>query len=268
VDVDGPTGPCVRLRGFHLVELGPLDEARRFAAPGAPRPSVLTEPEGPPEVADSPELAYGNAEAGDDAAPWLTDAELAALAARGTERRFRDRVAGRIAAKRALTDLLGVKASAIRLDAAPSGEPVVSVSDGQAARVSISHIDGHAVAAATRNGRVGIDLERVVERDPSFAETWLREEERALCVGDPRRETAIWCVKEAVLKALGTGMAIHPRDVVIVVLGDDDAWVELHGEAADRHADLGGAPLRITWSEPSPDEVLALVRMDGGDDPP
>ena len=87
-------------------------------------------------------------------------------------------------------------------------------------------------------------LEEVEERHPSFAETWFTPTEQARLVGADAL-TRAWAVKEAVLKALGTGMALSPRDVEVVALRETDAEVRLYGEAAARHAALGGAPLRV-----------------------
>src|SRR5690606_32435631 len=137
------SGPLLRLRGFEMVDRGPVPEKHRFEEPEGGRPVCF-----PVEGATS-----ARATADEDAKAWLTDEELAELRARGTERRIRDRVAGRIAAKRALTALTGVDPLAIRVRSAESGEPVAEVPGQPDVRVSISHREGHAVAVAVRGER-------------------------------------------------------------------------------------------------------------------
>ena len=62
----------------------------------------------------------------------------------------------------------------------------------------------------------------------------------------------MWCAKEAVLKALGLGMALHPREVVITRLGGPRVQVSLVGEAQAVWLAAGGGPL-----------VVRLARLDG-----
>jgi phosphopantetheinyl transferase len=110
--------------------------------------------------------------------------------------------------------------------------------------VTLSHTDGEAVALAVCHARAGIDLERVEARHPAFADEWFVPEERALGLDDAGL-TRAWAIKEAVLKALGTGMALSPRDVVVTSIALGEAHVELRGEAARLHQELGGAPIRV-----------------------
>jgi phosphopantetheinyl transferase (holo-ACP synthase) len=102
---------------------------------------------------------------------------------------------------------------------------------------------------ASTGGHPGIDLEVIAERPASFAATWFRPEERKLTGSDPRLESQVWAIKEAVLKSLGTGMRLSPLDVVVVQIGLSGARVELRGEALDRHQAMGAGAICIGLGE-------------------
>jgi phosphopantetheinyl transferase len=238
-----------------MVTKGPVPPDLRFPEPDGGRPTCFPVSRRRRGDADPP-IAEASAE--DDPRPWLTDAELGELKLRGTDKRVRDRVAGRIAAKRALAALTGVDPLRIRVWSAESGEPLAEVAGHPGARVSISHKDGRAVAAAVEDGGIGIDLERVERRDAPFSKTWFDDAERAIIAGDPTRETVGWAVKEAVLKLVGAGMACSPHDVHLLSIGEGSAEVELRGEVAVRHASRGGGEVRVRWV--GTDEVVVLVR--------
>jgi len=173
----------------------------------------------------------------------------------------RDRLAGRIAAKRALQRLTGVAPLAMRVHSAPSGEPIAEVPGHPGARVSVSHRAGHAVAVAVEVGRVGVDIEGVERRPDSFAMAWFDAEERALLGDDPVAQTIAWSAKEAVLKALGTGMALSPHGVRVRAIGGERVEVSLTGDALARHEALGGGSIHARWARVDPDEVVVTVRM-------
>lgn len=120
---------------------------------------------------------------GPAAAACLTAAELHACAALLGEDRRRDWRAGRLAAKRAVAHLRGVRPTARVL-------------------LSVAHAAGRAAAVASAGrGRVGIDLEREGSIHPSHARYFLTRAERSLV----RRFgiTTLWVLKEAAWKALG-----------------------------------------------------------------
>ncbi len=234
VDVVGESGRVMVLRGFRMVEAGPLPPGGEFDPPkgGFTRAVVA-------RVKSSKAQAKA-------AKAMLTEAERERLAARGTARRVADRTLGRAAAKEAISRLTGIPPLDFEIDNLESGEPVARHLEGlPMPHVSISHRDGQAVAVATPQGRAGIDLELVEARAPSFAETWFRPNEQRISGGDPRMESQVWAIKEAVLKVLGTGMRLDPRDVEVVDVSAGHATVRLWGEAATCHAALGGGELTI-----------------------
>jgi phosphopantetheinyl transferase len=133
----------------------------------------------------------------------------------------------RTAAKEAVAELLR---EAHGLDLLPAeieiltgerGAPVVAAPGierlGVVPVVSLAHTQGEAVALAALVGSgsddsIGIDIEHLSQRPPGFAEAALNEDERGLLSGvEPERADEwllrSWCAKEAVGKALGSGMA-------------------------------------------------------------
>jgi phosphopantetheine--protein transferase-like protein len=110
--------------------------------------------------------------------------------------------------------------------------------------VSITHTRGEGRAFAVRGARAGLDMEDVEARPESFVAEWFTDAERAWAHGDLDR-TVVWSVKEAVLKALGAGMALNPREIEVVGVEAGVATVRLRGEVAATHTRLGGAPMRV-----------------------
>ena len=93
---------------------------------------------------------------------------------------------------------------------------------------------------------MGVDLEQVEARHPSFVEEWFSEQESALLAGDPYRVTVAWSAKEAVLKALGQGMALNPREIQVLDIQGPEITLRLDGEVARAHEALGGAPFSVS----------------------
>jgi malonyl CoA-acyl carrier protein transacylase len=237
VDIDGLAGPILRLRDFRMVTRGDLPPGQRFPVPAGGRPTCFPAP---------PQRAEARATASEDPSAWLTPDELVTLQARGTARRVRDRIAGRIAAKRAISALTGRDPLTLRVVRRADGAPVVEAADGAPCAVSIAHRDGVGVAVAVRCGHIGVDLEAVAPRPASFAESWLTPGERALA-RDDASVTLVWAAKEAVLKALGTGLALPATSVEVTAIGPGTLSFALHGPAHDRWQALGGGPWVATW---------------------
>jgi phosphopantetheinyl transferase len=249
MDLSGTSGPLMRVRGFKMIEHGPLPPGDRFEAPEGGWPST-----GVDEV-----TAHAHTDQGPRA--WLREDELTALSARGTPKRIADRIAGRVAAKQALSRLTGVPPHAIRIPQAASGEPIAEVPGWPDVRVSLSHREGTAVAVAVRTGRVGVDLEAIGPRPESFVEHWFSVDERRVASGDAMTLTLMWAIKEAVLKALGTGMALRPQDVQVAEVGEGSARIQLRGDVLARHIFLGGGNLVVRWVRNAFNEVEVVARM-------
>ena len=113
-----------------------------------------------------------------------------------------------------------------------AGRPLVTLPDGRAMAVSLSHRTGVAVAALGDGPDVGIDLEVVEPRSETFAAMCLSDDERALGAGHDRDVfvARAWTAKEAVAKADGTGLQGRPKDFVVRQIDGDwtlvnDRWV-------------------------------------------
>jgi phosphopantetheinyl transferase len=165
------------------------------------------------------------------AARHLEPLETALISTRSSPKRRAEFIAGRIAARAAVSRLLGQLPSSssfliLREGVGPTGCPIVAMTgDSDAAatpHVSISHADGLAVAAACF-GRVGIDLASVQAQKHSFVDdtfstqeitqwaAWLHSERTsALTI------TTAFAAKEAALKWLGTGFALPLRAIEIL----------------------------------------------------
>lgn len=151
---------------------------------------------------------------------------------------------GRIAAKDAVrqwlaretgTEMLHPAAFAIEND--EKGQPLVkNIPEGQALpRLSISHSEERAVAIAQKDA-VGIDIERIVERDAQFLETIATHKERELLAGFLGSEynawiTRLWCAKEAVGKLMGTGVDTAPQEFEATDIGASGAISILHHQS-------------------------------------
>ncbi len=221
IDVDGPEGRIMRVRGFRMVEKGPLPPGDRLPVPEGGWPSASI-------------AASSESEA-------LPPGDREKMEARGTAKRRADRVAGQLAALRAVEAL--EPGAALAVDREPGGRPIV-VGGPPRLEVSITHTDGEALALAVRGARAGVDMEAITPRPASFVEEWFSETERGWAHTD-EAITVVWSVKEAVLKALGVGMALNPREIEVVGVEAGVATVRLSGEVLAAHTALGGAPIRV-----------------------
>lgn len=149
------------------------------------------------------------------AARYLHPRERALAATLTVDKRRVDFIAGRVAAQRALARL-GVATACVlpAADGAAAGAPrVIEGGASSAVALSIAHGAGWALAVAGRGLRLGVDVEAVEPRHPSFvAEAFAPGElaawSRALGqpADDARVVTAAWCVKEALLKLAQCGL--------------------------------------------------------------
>jgi phosphopantetheinyl transferase len=174
----------------------------------------------------------------------LTPAERDQFDRLGSDKRRRDWLAGRLAAKAAVAQWCRERAEPI-----PQEVELANDQDGAPyfpalprLRVSIAHGELGGVAAV-HTALVGVDAERVAPRDPAVLAHFARADEAA---PDAAAQTALWTVKEAVLKLLGLGFA----GGLLNVRWDGADRVKLFAAAAERWTELGGAEIVVEqWFE-------------------
>ncbi|MFY0564550.1 4'-phosphopantetheinyl transferase family protein [Archangium lansingense] len=179
---------------------------------GARRSERLTLPGGR-------EVVLGWGEVGREQDSALSPLEREGLARCRTDKRRQEFIAGRLAAHRALALLEpGLRAEVTAREEGPdSGRPLFSPERGLA--LSISHSAGLAVAAVSRGGALGVDLEQRVESGEAFLEEAFAPGEWEgyvpVCTGRMDPVTAAWAMKEAVLKVWGVGLRAPLQKVAV-----------------------------------------------------
>lgn len=187
-----------------------------------------------------------------------------------SEKRRRDRLAGRVAAKRALAAHFGsewglrVPPADIVLANDADGRPRLRRPrgpDGREPSFSLSHSAWGGVCAVAAPGRrVGVDLESVVARPREvLAFVAAPDELHAAAPSDPQAQARLWTGKEAVLKLLGLGLDADPR---MVEVRDAGAEVRLGGEPEQAWKRLGSPRISVEFSPQ--DDSLAAVAYTGG----
>ncbi|MCX5969115.1 MAG: beta-ketoacyl synthase N-terminal-like domain-containing protein [Cyanobacteria bacterium] len=127
----------------------------------------------------------------------------------------------------------------IRIDHDPRGRPFVS-QDGEPVLpwISLSHSNGAAVAIAS-DREMGIDLEPLSNRNAQL-NGYASDIEKALLAEFASQSPAeawdlkLWCAKEAVAKACGTGLQGRPRDFALVGVDPDGALLIEQAATAER----------------------------------
>ena len=117
------------------------------------------------------------------------------------------------------------------------------LADGATVPVSVSRAPGAVAAAATDGTAIGIDIEPADAAGfRGFAEVAVHPDEQI--PADPAEATRMWVRKEAVLKALGSGLRIDPRSIR---LAPDDR-----------------PPAVLAWSDRRPPTVVELIDLPAG----
>jgi phosphopantetheinyl transferase len=137
---------------------------------------------------------------------------------------------------------LDLHPAAFAIQADPDGQPMITSWPGPVPvpRISIAHSDGVAVAIAGETP-VGIDIERVAERDAHWLASFTTEAERRQLTtfGTAERTawiTRLWCAKEAFGKRLGHGVHHSGRDFEVRTMAADHGLRIFHapsGACAD-----------------------------------
>lgn len=205
----------------------------------------------------------------------LRNNEVAALTRLGRPEDRRTVIAGRALAKALLGAATGTAPGDWQLFTDARGAPHARAPAGrEAPRLSLSRTRGAVAAAVSLEGAVGVDIERHdAGLDGSAIATALFAPVDRETI-DAARDVndaffGVWTLKEAVLKALGTGFALPPAHVGILSLDPPRA-----GFAPDGYAEAPGwtlgtwtrGPFRIAAACPSKAEMeLRWMRVAQGD---
>ena len=152
----------------------------------------------------------------------------------------------RLAGKHAVRLWLGAEAAVapaladITIGNGPSGEPIVTfekelAAQGSQPAISISHVDGFAVAAASETrARLGVDVEgpdRVRNGSDLLRRVATSSEQSLVTRLNPGRDSEsaafVWCVKEAAAKALGISALASVHEMVVTHLSADGRHAKL-----------------------------------------
>ena len=144
-----------------------------------------------------------------------------------SEHRRHEWLFGRIAAKDAVRKCLLLRygrhlgAADVRIESDEAGKPspqgLWRKTCGARMDISITHTSGCVVAAAAPNASLGIDIENgsrtISEEFATFAFSQLEQEIAAESGDGATALFRFWCAKEALSKALGTGLRYGPGDL-------------------------------------------------------
>ncbi|MEM6533779.1 MAG: SDR family NAD(P)-dependent oxidoreductase, partial [Myxococcota bacterium] len=208
---------------------------------------------------------------------YLSPTERGRFDALKTRKRQLEWLAGRIAAKRLIREVhfsgegAVVSYAAITVQTNSLGAPEITIvgEKGEEPRVSISHSAGVAAALVAREPGLapGIDVEAIESRSDAFVRDYFTEFERGQIEREPARRdarvTAIWAVKEAIMKSLGIGARVDFRQIEVTLVDEGStlsATVEYRGKALERARELGAGAAQ-TVIETQGSRVIARVML-------
>lgn len=157
---------------------------------------------------------------------WLCKSEKDILSSFRFTKKRNDWLLGRWTAKHLIVQLTRGKLSESDIEILPSdsGAPEVSIQNSSnPVELSISHSSDHSFCIASlQKGSIGCDMEKIQARTHKFEEDYFTSCERRRLEHTNQQEHAIlsnliWCGKEAVFKALKTGLRRDTRSVEVSI---------------------------------------------------
>ncbi|OJX38149.1 MAG: hypothetical protein BGO78_08970 [Chloroflexi bacterium 44-23] len=173
---------------------------------------------------------------------WLSSEETTKLQQFKFPKRRNEWLLGRWVSKKvlmkAMPQISSIPLPQLSIKNEESGAPI-ALSNGSrlSGMLSLSHREDLATAAWTSQAdlRIGIDLEKIEPRSTAFIQDFFTKAEAAQVFSQPSENQAlaaclIWSGKEAILKALQTGLRIDTRQVEVafteLVIKEED-WQPL-----------------------------------------
>ena len=155
---------------------------------------------------------------------WLTAEERQRASAFITPQLQRRWIAARAGMRGILASVLGVSPQTPAFISGPHGRPHLEGGDHPYS-FNLSHSD-HVAALAVSEAVIGVDVERIKGLPEGVADMVFSRPEIAALEAEPedRRPAAFyryWAAKEAVLKALGTGLSVSGRSFTIDISDPD-----------------------------------------------
>ncbi len=182
-------------------------------------------------------------------------------------RRDRDRFIARHGILRViLSHYVHVEASELRFEQGKNGKPVLAETHGKRpVHFNLSHSNGVALFAFSRDRELGVDIENVREMPEMehIVEQFFSEKEKAFFHAlpeDSKRDAFfnVWTRKEALLKALGGGLSL-PLDMFDVAPAPDEGATRLTIDAAP----WGPSDWSLRTLRPARGHVGALAMENG-----
>lgn len=156
---------------------------------------------------------------------WLSASEVLRQKSMRFAKRRADWLLGRWTAKNAVAKYLQLpnqldQLAQIEILSAPSGAPEVFLANHPASiTISLSHRNGVAACAVAGSKiALGCDLETIEPRNDAFIADYFTGKEQSLVATGTDRNfvlALLWSAKESALKALGTGLRLDTRCVVV-----------------------------------------------------
>ncbi|MFC4101259.1 4'-phosphopantetheinyl transferase family protein [Paenibacillus xanthanilyticus] len=160
----------------------------------------------------------------------LTGEELDRYRAYRTDMKRKEFLLGRLMMKSLLGRKYGISPHAVKLSTTTYGKPAYP---GEW-QFNLTHANGVVACAMTLHRRVGIDLEYMEASNLNLVGHVCSQEERNYVQANAGLELQafyeIWTKKEALIKALGTGFAMDPKEIRIALgiqRGERDGWLFL-----------------------------------------
>ncbi|PYC78001.1 4-phosphopantetheinyl transferase [Streptomyces tateyamensis] len=192
----------------------------------------------------------------------LTEAERELLARRRTPGARRRYLGARVLSRYALSARCGRPLGEWRFGHGPDGRPEpLGPADGL--RFNLSHTDGLIACLVTEQAACGVDVEATPAGPDAvrYLPRFLAESERALLTGPgagpARTLAALWVLKEAYLKALGTGLRRGLAEFAFST--PHRTPIQLH----DPDTPPGAPGWQFELHYPAPGFVLATAVQDG-----